>query len=160
MCILCIVSGVVGYVIRWKQSPQITVSQQGEIIGKTNIGTPPRITASVADNCGHRPYIDWCSLMYEDYKLFLLALPEVYEVSSDKIKFRLHTQRYQLSYKYTEKARWSITPWAFARATFVPTLGIYYGGGCSVEYYGISGMVLVDNQPSLTASLGYRILLP
>lgn len=143
-----------GYIVRSKQTAVINVQTNGSILERTNIVYQPFTVDSDSDCSDIKRLYNGLLI---DYKYFLSASPEVYEVTSENIKFKLATQKYKLSYSYSPKNKWSINPFALARATFNP-LGLYYGGGCSVEYIGITGILAFDSQPSLTIGAGYRFV--
>lgn len=155
---LCICGGcfILGYMARGWSSPVITIGS-GEIIERTNIIYRP-VNIPSDGNCAD--VINRYNSLLSDYNIFLSAVPEAYSVTADKILFKLHTQKYALTYQVHEKNRLSITPTAYIRAAFAPSFSVYYGGGCFFTWSGFVGGALIDNQPSLTLSFGYTIILP
>lgn len=143
-----------GYIVRSKQTAVINVQTNGYIIERTNVVYKP---VAVDVNSGCSDIQRRFNSLLVDYNVFINAAPEVYEVTSENIKFKLATQRYQLNYSYTPRAKLSVTPFALARAAFNP-LGLYYGGGVSVEYIGITGILAIDSQPSVMLGAGYRFV--
>ncbi len=154
---ICVSGGIfiLGYMVRGWTTPTLTIGE-GQIVERTNIIYRP---ININGNSGCADIIGRFNGLLADYQLFLNAVPTVYNVTPDNIFFQLHTQKYSLSYKYNDKLKWSVTPFAYARAV-LSSPELLYGGGCSVEYSGITGLLLADNQPSLTLGIGYRILLP
>lgn len=153
--VICVAGGVAGYILRWNQSRTIEVGTNGTILERTNIMYKPVI---IYDDSPCSDIERRYNVVLADLTTFLKANPEVYDVSESHIRFKLHTQKYQLTYKYTPQPAWGVTPFVFARGAIQP-LALYYGGGCVVEYSGFSGIIAVDNNPALTIGAGYKFTI-
>ena len=143
-----------GYMVCKYKTKPIAVETQGEIIGKTNIGKPPVVENTMDDNCGHSPYIAWCNLMYEDYKRFLSSVPEVENVTANKIIFKLYTQKYALTYSARDEANWWFAPAAYARVS-IPQ-GAHWGAGILGGFGDIGAGIILDSALSISALIFYR----
>jgi hypothetical protein len=159
---ICVSGGifVLGYMVRgWTTAP-ITITE-GEIVERTNIIYKP---ISGTDNIDYSTLVIKYNSLLNDLHDFLGAVPEVYNVTDSKIFFKIHTQKYALSYSYNPKTHWYVSPMVTAKAALVSTptgmsTAIAYGGGVSFDYLNFGGAVVFFSDISGALMLYYRIQL-
>lgn len=151
---ICIGGGIfiLGYMVHGWTTPTITIGQ-GAIVEKTNVIYKP-IPVSGTGGCAD--IVARFNSLLNDYNAFISAVPEAYNVTPEKIYFKLYTQKYSLDYKYTPREQWTISPQI---AVKVSRDGIAYGGGMGADYVNVWASVLLFSDISLVASAGYRIKL-
>jgi hypothetical protein len=101
-------------------------------------------------------YVRRLNMCNRNIERYLNAIPEVYETTTDKIYFRLSDQKYSLSYKASDRPRWTLAPCVYVRSDFRSGINCYIGGGVSIDYGIIGGFVMADNAVSVSIGATFR----
>lgn len=149
-----------GWVAREKSTKPISVDDHGTIERPTNyvyIEVP--MTGGDCDK-----YIARLNACSAELDKFFKAIPEVKNVTADKIYFDLYTQGYSLTYKYRPETRWYISPLAAAKTALVAEasgsrIAISYGIGVAVDYASFGGALIVYSDISASIIAYYRFQL-